>query len=371
MAQVVETLGVPCARRAARPRSLRLTRSEAYRLSGLLGVVVLLHVVGWGLFAYFTVTHPHLGVFAGGGVLAYTFGLRHAFDPDHIAAIDDTTRFMLAKGRQPLGVGFFFSLGHSTVVLALTGVVAFAAGKLSTHAIDSAHSVGAVVGASVSGTFLYLVGALNLVILLGIAKTWRAMKTGRYHREELEELLLQRGLMNRIFGGRYRKMIDKSWHMYPVGFLFGLGFDTASEIGLLAIAGKAAADGGLPPIALLSLPIIFAAGMALMDTLDGAFMCKAYDWAFTNPLRRVYYNLTTTGLSVAVALLIGTVELVGVLAHEFGLHGQPWATVTAVSNRFDVLGYVIVGMFVVAWLASVAYWRFRGLERRYGHLVAE
>ena len=369
MAQI--SVAAPAACPTRRPRALRFTRSEAYRLSGLLGVVALLHVVGWGAFAYYTATHPHLGVFAGAGVLAYTFGLRHAFDPDHIAAIDDTTRFMLAKGRQPLGIGLFFSLGHSTVVLALTGVVAFAAGKLSTHAVASAHSVGAVIGASVSGSFLYLVGALNLVILLGIARTWRAMKTGCYRRQELEDLLLQRGLMNRIFGGRYRTLIDKSWHMYPVGFLFGLGFDTASEIGLLAIAGKAAADGGLPPVALLSLPVIFAAGMALMDTLDGAFMCKAYDWAFTNPLRRVYYNLTTTGLSVAVALLIGTVELVGVLAHEFSLHGQPWAAVSAVSNRFDVLGYVIVGMFVAAWALSVAYWRVRGIERRYGHMVTE
>ncbi len=359
---------------AARPRGLRdlsFTRSEVRRLSGLFGAVGLLHVLGWGGFALVLATHHDVGVFAGAGLLAYTFGLRHAFDPDHIAAIDDTTRFMLAKGRQPLGIGFFFSIGHSSVVLLATGALALTTHFASSGAFDHAHAIGGVIGASVSGTFLWFVGILNLVILAGIWKTWRALKTGTYHREELDELLLQRGLMNRIFGGRYRTMIGSSWHMYPVGFLFGLGFDTASEIGLLALSGKAAADGAVPPWAMLTLPLIFAAGMSLMDTLDGAFMCKAYDWAFTNPLRKVYYNLTTTGLSVVVALLIGTVELVGVLATQLGLTGEPWVTVGAIAGRFDILGYVIVGLFVGSWVASVAWWRLRDIEGRYGHLVVD
>jgi nickel/cobalt transporter (NiCoT) family protein len=356
------------AQAAQRPiaRALALfTPSEWGKLGGLYGFIALLHLVGWGLFVGVASRYP---AFAGAGVLAYTFGLRHAFDADHISAIDDTTRFMLQKGKRPLGVGFFFSLGHSSIVLGLALALAVAARAVESR-IPQWQSFGGTIGASVSGVFLWAIGLLNLIVLLEIIRIWRQVKQGSYRRERLEELLLQRGFVNRLLGGRAQKLINHSWQMYPLGLLFGLGFDTASEVGLLAVTAGVA-TGKVSFWAVISLPILFAAGMSLMDTTDGALMSKAYDWAFASPLRKIWYNITTTGLSVAVALLIGTIEIVQVLSNKLGWHG---AFFDFLNERLDfgVIGYIIVGMFLVAWLASVALWKLRRVEERYGDAITE
>ncbi len=341
------------------------TPAEWGRLGGMYGFVVLLHVLGWGLFVEVASKYP---AFAGAGVLAYTFGLRHAFDADHISAIDDTTRFMLQKGKRPLGVGFFFSLGHSSVVFSLAFALAVAAKAVESRIPGWQHA-GGTIGASISGLFLWLIGVLNLIVLLEIIRIWRRMKQGAYHREHLEELLLQRGFVNRILGGRAQKLINHSWQMYPLGILFGLGFDTASEVGLLALTAGVA-TGKVSFWAVISLPLLFAAGMSLMDTTDGALMSKAYDWAFASPLRKIWYNITTTGLSVAVALLIGTIEILQVLSGQLRWRG---AFFDFLNDKLDfgVLGYIIVGMFLAAWIGSVLLWKVRRVEERFGDRIAE
>ena len=332
--------------------------AEWGRLAGLYGVIAVLHLAGWGLYLHYARHFPQL---VGLGFVAYMFGLRHAFDADHIAAVDDTVRFMLQKGKKPLGVGFFFSLGHSTVVLVLAVVIAFAATTVTTR-LPILRSVGGVIGAGVSGVFLWVIGILNLLVLLDILKIWQTAKSGTHSHAHLESLLQKRGLLNRLFGGRLQRLMNHSWQMYPLGLLFGLGFDTASEVGLLAMTAGASA-GDLPLAAILCLPLLFAAGMTLMDTTDGILMSKAYNWAFLNPLRKIFYNLTTTGLTVAVALVIGTIELWQVLINVLGLHG-PWADAVA-GLDFGVVGYLIVGLFLLAWGLSVAVWKFRRIERRY------
>jgi high-affinity nickel-transport protein len=320
-------------------------------------------MLGWGLYLHYAVHYPQL---VGLGFVAYMFGLRHAFDADHIAAVDDTVRFMLQKGKKPLGVGFFFSLGHSTVVLALALGIAFAATAVKTE-LPALRSMGAVIGAGVSGTFLWVIGILNLLVLLDILQIWRNAKSGTHSHAHLEDLLQKRGLLNRLFGGRLKQLMNHSWQMYPLGLLFGLGFDTASEVGLLAMTAGASA-GNLPMPAVLCLPILFAAGMTVMDTTDGVLMSKAYDWAFINPLRKIFYNITTTGLSVAVALLVGTVELMQVLIGMLGLHGRYFDAIAALD--FGILGYVIVGMFLLAWGLSVSVWKFGRIEQRYSVYLA-
>lgn len=351
-------------------------RGELIRFGGLMGVVVLLHVVGFGLFIHYNSISKYHSIsdshgtllYAGAASLAYVFGLRHAFDADHIAAIDDTTRLLLQKGRKPLGVGLAFSLGHSSVVLGLSVGVAFAA-NAAAHFQSSFAATGGVIGSLVSGTFLYIVAAFNFVILAGIWKVWRTVKSGTYEADRLEELLASRGFMNRIFKGRYNKFISHSWQMYPVGFLFGLGFDTATEVGLLGLSASAAAGAGktgvtMPPLAIIALPIIFAAGMSLMDTIDGAFMAKAYSWAFGNPVRKIYYNISTTGLSIFVAFAVGTLELVDVLTSELGVDNEePWSALNAID--LNKIGYYIVGIFLATWIGSVLWWKFRRLEERY------
>jgi len=339
------------------------TPIEWARLAALYGVVAALHGVGWGLYLYYAGSYPAL---VGLGFVAYMFGLRHAFDADHIAAVDDTVRFMLQKGKSPLGVGFFFSLGHATIVLGLAVAIALAASAVKRE-LPQLQSIGGILGASVSGTFLWVIGILNLIVLLDILKVWENAKTGTHSHAHLEELLQQRGLINRLFGGRLHKLMTHSWQMYPLGLLFGLGFDTASEVGLLAMTGGASA-GNLPMPAVLSLPILFAAGMSLMDTTDGVLMSKAYNWAFLNPLRKIFYNITTTGLSVAVALVIGTIELLQVFIGMGRLRGNFFDFIAGLD--FGVLGYIIVGLFLVAWAISVAFWRFGRIEERYGAQVA-
>jgi len=323
---------------------------ECSELAGLYGFIALLHGVGWGAYLHYSRQHPPL---VGLGLVAYLFGLRHAFDADHIAAVDDTVRFMLQRGRRPLAVGFFFSLGHSTIVLGLSVALAAAAVVVKAQ-LPELRSMGALLGAGVSGAFLWIIGILNLLVLLDILKIWRGAQAGTHSHSHLETLLQRRGLLNRLFGGRLTRLMSRSWHMYPLGLLFGLGFDTASEVGLLAMTAGASA-GDLPWPAVLSLPILFAAGMTLMDTTDGVLMSKAYDWAFINPLRKIFYNLTTTSLSVAVALLIGTVELLQVLIGLLGWRGPVVDVVAALD--FGALGYVIVALFLLAWVLSVCYWK--------------
>jgi high-affinity nickel-transport protein len=352
-------------------RRLRFTRDEVPRLVLMAAFIAALHVVGWGLFLHYNSIsriHHLTGsdgklVYAGAGVLAYTLGLRHAFDADHIAAVDDTTRYLLQKGRQPLAVGLFFSLGHSTVVFGFVTAIAIVAAK-ATAFQEAFSGTGGIVGTLVSGTFLYLIASLNLAVLGGILRMWRRAKRGEYSAEELDELLANRGLMNRIFKGRYNAFINASWQMYPVGLLFGLGFDTATQVGIIAIAGTTALAGGLPPLAIIALPVIFAAGMSLMDTLDGVFMSKAYGWAFVSPLRKIYYNITTTGLSIFVAFVIGSIELLGLLSDQLGLSGQPWDFLGGID--INLAGRVIVGVFLLTWVGAVLNWKLRGLDERYG-----
>lgn len=359
---------------------LKFSRDEIPSLIGVLSVVIFLHVAGWGLFfhynsnpAYSSLTNSSGAlIYAGAGALAYSFGLRHAFDADHIAAIDDTTRLMLAKGKKPLAVGLFFSLGHSTIVMGLCIGVAFAAKQAAKFQKDFAET-GGIIGASVSTLFLYLVGILNLVILVGIIKVWKQAKTGKFSHEHLTQLLNERGLMRRIFRGAFKNGFDKSWQLYPVGVLFGLGFDTATEVALLALSATAAVGtvgGTLPPLAIIALPLIFAAGMSLMDSLDGIFMTKAYSWAFTSPLRKIYYNITTTGLSIFVAFVIGTIQLIGVLAEKTSIDNyQPFTLIAEIDlNR---VGYFIVASFVGAWLLSVLIWKTGKYEARYSSGIKE
>jgi len=359
---------------------LKFEREELPRLFGVLGTVVFLHILGWGLFAHFN-SDPQYNqitdgggalIYAGAGALAYGFGLRHAFDADHIVAIDDTTRIMLAKGKKPLGVGLFFSLGHSTVVLALSVGIAFVAVKSSIFK-DAFATTGGTIGTSVSGFFLYLVGILNLVIMVGVLKAWKQAKSGKYSHEHLEQLLNDRSIMRRIFKGRFKKGFDHSYQLYPIGVLFGLGFDTATEVGLLALSATAAAGtvgGVLPPLAIIALPIIFAAGMSMMDALDGIFMTKAYSWAFTSPLRKIYYNLTTTGLSVFVALGIGTLQWISVASDNFGLaETEPFKTITSID--LSSIGYFIVISFILAFAVSILIWKIGKYEERFGSKIKE
>jgi high-affinity nickel-transport protein len=354
-----------------------LSRGEWLRAGGMTAVVVGLTVVGWGVLILFVVPgHYSVGAKTFGigmGLTAYTLGMRHAFDADHISAIDNTTRKLMSDGQRPLTVGFWFSLGHSSVVFGLTFLLSVGVRALVGPVTDDnshLHAVTSVVGTSVSGVFLYVIAGINLVVLFGILKVFANMRGGRYDEAALEQQLDKRGLMNRVFG-RVTRSITKPWQMYPVGVLFGLGFDTATEVALLVLAGTGAA-GALPWYAILCLPVLFAAGMSLLDAIDGSFMNFAYGWAFSKPVRKVYYNITITGLSVAVALIIGSIELLGLLANELGWSGGFWGWVSTVD--LNAIGFGIVGMFVLTWVVALAVWRFGRIEDKWSaHLrpVAE
>src|SRR5438876_9388730 len=361
-------MGVRMATALAAVRSWRTTSmtSVSWRLSGLFGSVALLHLVGWGIML--VLVAPRYPLMLGLGGLAYIYGLRHAFDADHISAIDNTTRKLLQEGKKPLGVGFFFSLGHSTVVLLIAVALGIATQFVQTSVVNEngqLKSVGGLIGTGVSGAFLLLIGILNLIILLDIIKLFRRMKAGDYDRQSLEHELVAGGLLTRVFGRLFR-LIGHSWQMYLVGFLFGLGFDTASEISLLAISAGAAAQ-HLPLYALIALPVIFAAGMSLMDTADGAFMSRAYSWAFSNPIRKVFYNLTVTGLSVFVALFVGLVELSQIMIQQLHLTGRLWGAIGG--PNFGFLGFVIGGAFVVTWVVAFTIYRTQHIEERWGSLL--
>ncbi|HEY7262608.1 MAG TPA: HoxN/HupN/NixA family nickel/cobalt transporter [Trebonia sp.] len=355
----------------ARLRSIRgqLTPREWVHAAGMASTVIVLHVVGWvTLLAIVVPGHYSIGTQtfgAGIGLTAYTLGARHAFDADHISAIDNTTRKLMADGKRPLSVGFFFSLGHSSVVFVLSLLLALGiralAGPVS-NGSSGLHQFTTLVGTGVSGVFLYLIAAINMVVLAGILKVFRDLRRGRFDEKTLETHLNERGFVNRIFG-KLMGSIRSPGQMYGVGLLFGLGFDTATEVAFLVLAGTGAAS-GLPWYAILCLPVLFAAGMSLLDTIDGSFMNFAYGWAFSNPVRKVYYNVTITALSVVVALLIGTVELAGLLGTEFSLGGPFWTWIEGLN--INTLGFFIVGLFAATWALAVVVWRAFRIERRFG-----
>jgi len=338
----------------------------------MLTVTVTLHLVGW-ITLVFIVDPARLSLGGkafgiGVGLTAYTLGMRHAFDADHIAAIDNTTRKLMSDGQRPLAVGFFFSLGHSTVVFGLAVLLATGVRALSGPVEDdtsSLHHYTGLIGTSVSGMFLYLIAILNVIVLVGILRVFARLRRGDIDLEkdgaELERQLENRGLLNR-FLGRFTKSITKSWHMYPIGLLFGLGFDTATEIALLVLAGTSAAA-GLPWYAILCLPVLFTAGMCLLDTVDGSFMNFAYGWAFSNPVRKIYYNITITGLSVAVALLIGSIELFGLFASQLGWRGAFWDWLGGLD--LNTVGFAVVGMFVLTWVVALLVWRYGRIEEKW------
>jgi high-affinity nickel-transport protein len=342
-------------------------REDTWRTAGLLAAVLGLHVAGWGVFALLVLPrHLSAGgqVFGVGlAVTAYTLGLRHAFDADHIAAIDNTTRKLVADGQRPVSVGLWFALGHSAMVVVLA-VVVMAGTRVAGTLVDDGsglHRTLSLVGTVLSGGFLYLIGLVNLLALARIVRVVRRLRADRYDDDHLQQVLDGRGVVTRVVGLASRS-ITRPGQMFPVGMLLGLGFDTASEVTLLVLTGTGAAH-GLPWYALLVLPVLFAAGMSLFDSLDGTFMNVAYAWAFAQPVRRVYYNLTVTGLSVTVALGIGTIELLGVAHDRLGLHDAVTTRVAAL--ELDDVGYLVAAVFVVTWVAALAFWRLADVERRW------
>lgn len=340
-----------------------MTARERRTLAAMVSAVAGLHALGFIVLLAFVASSDSV-LTVGIGITAYTLGLRHAFDADHISAIDNTTRKLMAYGRRPLSVGFWFSLGHSTIVFGLALLISIGVRSFSApveHDHSTLRQATSSVGTAVSGGFLYVIAAINIAVLLGIVKVFREMRTGRYDEAGLQRELDSRGLMNRLFG-RATKAVVKPQHMYSVGLLFGLGFDTASEVALLVIAGGSGAAGA-PWYAILCLPILFAAGMSLMDSIDGSFMNFAYGWALSKPVRKVFYNLTITGLSVAVALVIGTIEVGGLIGSELDLSGPVWSWFENVD--INLLGFVIVAIFAATWVIALLIWRLGRIEERW------
>jgi high-affinity nickel-transport protein len=347
---------------ALRPR-------EWAALGGMVGFVLLLHLAGWGSLVFLIAPRNYhvtdSQVFGIGlGITAYTLGMRHAFDADHIAAIDNTTRKLMADGKRPLSVGFWFSLGHSSVVFGLCALLALGVRAFAAQLQDEGspvHTWIGLVGTTLSGAFLLLIGLLNLVVLRQILGVFHGMRRGQFSETQLEEHLKNRGLLNRMLG-RFTKTVSAPWQMFPVGLLFGLGFDTATEVGLLVLAGGAAAS-ALPWYAILTIPVLFAAGMCLLDSIDGCFMNFAYGWAFSKPVRKVYYNIAVTALGVAVALIIGGIEVTSIFVDKLGITGGPVALIGGLD--LNVVGFYIVGLFVLTWLVALAVWRFGHIEEKW------
>jgi high-affinity nickel-transport protein len=351
------------------PVAKRFDRSDWTTIAAMGGVVAALHLFGWGVLALGVapqhITLGSAGVFGVGlGVTAYLLGVRHAFDADHIAVIDNTTRKLVGEGTRSLSAGFWFSLGHSSVVFGLAFLLAIGVraivGPVQDEGSPLLQTLG-LVGSLVAGTFLILIGLSNLLAAVGIAKVFRRMRTGELDEAELEKQLSQRGFLARLFA-RVMRRVSRPWHLYPVGLLMGLGFDTATQVALLVLAAGTAAF-TLPWYAILVLPVLFAAGMSLFDAVDGVLMSRAYGWAFLQPVRKVYYNLTVTALSVVVALVIGVILLAGLLADRLGIHSGPLAAIGSANLEF--VGFMIAGLFVVAWLIALTVWRFGQIGKRW------
>ncbi|HLH14859.1 MAG TPA: HoxN/HupN/NixA family nickel/cobalt transporter [Solirubrobacteraceae bacterium] len=344
------------------------TGAERARIAAMLATIALVNALGWSIFAFTILPHHFrydgLGVGIGVAVTAWTLGLRHAFDADHIAAIDNTTRKLMADGGRPLGTGFFFALGHSSVIM-LVGVGVTIAARAVFAAVVTPSSgfetAGGVAGTALSATFLWLIAALNLVVLVGIVRVFRDMRRGLYDERQLEAQLLARGLMYRFFG-RMTNSIEHTWQLFFVGFVFGIGFDTATEV--LLLAGTAAAvTEGLPWYAVMTLPLLFSGGMMLCDSIDGLFMNFAYGWAFSRPVRKVYYNITITALSIGVAFLVGGIEIAGLLTSELHLHG--WLGDRLAGFNLNTAGYLVVGLFALVWVLALSVWRLGRVEARW------
>ncbi len=323
------------------------------KVIGIFILLIIFNVVAWtSAFAGFAVHYPTL---LGTALLAYTFGLRHAVDADHISAIDNVTRKLMQENKRPVAVGFFFSLGHSTIVVVLSIAIAIAATFIQSS-IPALKNAGGLIGTSVSATFLYLIAIINILVLWEIFQTFQKVKRGdQYNDQTLDEFLNQRGLMSRFFRPLL-KLVDRSWKMYPVGVLFGLGFDTATEVGLLGIAAFEAGK-GLPILYIMLFPLLFMAGMCLIDTTDGILMLGAYGWAFVKPVRKLYYNMNITLVSVLVASLVGTIEVFSIIAMEFNLSGGIWDLIGNLD--FGLLGSVIIGTFIVSWVVSTIIYKAR------------
>jgi nickel/cobalt transporter (NiCoT) family protein len=328
--------------------------------SRVIGVYLLLLVFNLGAWAWALAAFHHFPVLLGTAFLAYSFGLRHAVDADHIAAIDNVTRKLMQEGKKPVAVGLMFSLGHSTIVIA--GSIAIAGTALALqHRLDAVREVGGVIGTLVSTLFLFGIAMVNLIILRSVFRTFTEVRRGQpYIEEDLDLLLGNRGFLARLFRPMFA-MIRSSWHMYPLGVLFGLGFDTATEIGVLGISA-AEASKGLSLWSILVFPALFAAGMSLIDTTDNILMLGAYGWAFVKPIRKLYYNITITSVSVVVALAVGGIEALGLLAGQFHPKGAFWNLVSRLNANFGLLGYFIIGVFAVSWIVSIAIYKWRRFD---------
>ncbi|MEV0591159.1 HoxN/HupN/NixA family nickel/cobalt transporter [Nonomuraea cavernae] len=334
------------------------TGAERRRLAGIGGAILLLHVLGITLYLFHSGDLATTGGLAGAGVLAYLLGVRHAFDADHIAAIDDTTRLMLLRGRRPLGVGFFFAMGHSTVVLLLSVVVALGAAALHQSDLDAARTTGALLARLVALIFLLVVAVLNAFVLRDLLVLRRNVRREEVAGESLERLLAERGIVHRLLGSRIRSLIKSSWHMYPVGLLMGLGLETASEVALLGLAASAAAQGGLPLLGMLSLPLLFAAGMSTFDTADSLLMTRVYSWSYRDPARTLFFNTATTAMTVVIAGFVAAIYFAALLTE----HGQvDWLDpLGALAEHFELLGYGIAAIFALCWGGAALWWRLRG-----------
>jgi nickel/cobalt transporter (NiCoT) family protein len=348
--------------RPAVPLGLRTLFNDAAdslraRIIGIYGILLVFNLGAW---AWAAIAFRHYPVLLGTALLAYSFGLRHAVDADHIAAIDNVTRKLMQDGKRPVAVGFMFSLGHSTIVVIGAAAIAGTAIALQ-HRLDAVRNAGAVIGTLVSAFFLFAIAIVNLIILRSIYRAFVRVRRGeKYQEEDLDMLFGGRGILSRLFRPMFR-MITRSWHMYPLGILFGLGFDTATEIGLLGISA-AEASKGLPVWAILVFPVLFAAGMSLIDTTDNILMLGAYGWAFVKPIRKLYYNITITSVSVIVALVVGGIEVLGLLAQQFHFTGRFWDGVVKLNDSFGTLGFFIVGLFAMSWIVSIAVYKWRGFD---------
>jgi high-affinity nickel-transport protein len=346
---------------AFRPRLRTLFDDAAGNLRGkVIGIYCVLFLFNAGAWLWAAVAFRHFPLLLGTALLAYTFGLRHAVDADHIAAIDNVTRKLMQEGKRPVAVGFMFSLGHSTIVVLGSAAIAAAALALQ-HRMDAARDIGGFIGTLVSSLFLFAIAIVNIIVLASIYRAFVRVRNGApYVDEDFDMLLASRGFLSRLFRPMFA-MIRRSWHMYPLGVLFGLGFDTATEIGLLGIAA-AEASKGLPIWSILAFPFLFAAGMSLIDTTDNILMLGAYGWAFIKPVRKLYYNMTITFVSVVVALVVGGIEALGLLAGQLHLSGAFWTSVLRLNSSFGTLGYAIIGLFALSWIVSIAIYKWRRFD---------